>query len=66
MFFVGKVKVETQDDRGKIKKNTEQYLVEAVSVTDAEVKINKKFEGYGNLEFEVTGVTKSNIIEVIE
>ncbi len=64
MFYTGKVKVQTEDDKGKVKNITEIYLIEAVSVTDAEVQLHKKFEGW-NLDFEVTGVTKSNIIEVI-
>lgn len=59
------VKIKTEDDKGKVKKTTEQYLVDAVSATDAEAKIYKDFES-DSLEFEVTGVRKSNIIRVIE
>lgn len=66
MYFVVKVKVITEDDRGKQKSNVESYLVDGISVSDAEVKVNKKFEEYTHLEFEVTGASKSKIIEVIE
>ena len=39
MYYLVKVKVETDNGNGKIKKNTEQYLIKAVSVTDAEAHI---------------------------
>ena len=40
-YYIVKVKVHHEDDKGKVKKVTEQYLVDAVSVTDAEVKVTK-------------------------
>ena len=33
-YYKAKVKVITQDDKGRQKENTEEYLVHAVSVTD--------------------------------
>ena len=44
-YYIVKVKVHHEDDKGKVKKVTEQYLVDAVSVTDAEVKVTKEFFG---------------------
>ena len=64
MFYKGKVKIEFENDKGKVQKINEVYLVEAVSVTDAEAKLYKEFEGESN--FEVVGVTKSRIIKVIK
>jgi|TARA_Y100000385_G_C12985567_1_gene590444 hypothetical protein len=64
MFYQGKVKIEFENDKGKVQKINEVYLVEAVSVTDAEAKLYKEFEGESN--FEVVGVTKSRIIKVIK
>jgi hypothetical protein len=64
MFYQGKVKIEFENDKGKVQKINEVYLVEAVSVTDAETKLYKEFEGESN--FEVVGVTKSRIIKVIK
>jgi hypothetical protein len=53
-------------DNGKTtKKVTEEYLVEAVSVTDAEVKVVKDFEGT-SIEFEVVDVKLSKVGKVIE
>jgi hypothetical protein len=53
-------------DTGKsVKKVTEEYLVEAVSVTDAEVKVTKDFQG-SNIEFEVVEAKLSKVIKVIK
>lgn len=65
MFYTAKVKVQSEDEKTeKVKSVTEQYLVEAESVTDAEAAIYKRFEGW-NLEFKVIAVSKSNILEVV-
>jgi hypothetical protein len=49
----------------KEKKVTETYLVEALSVTEAEAKVVKDFQGY-TLDFEVKSVSASKIIKIIE
>ena len=63
-YYVAKVKVVISDDNGKQKKIVEQYLVNAVSVTDAESKIHEEFKN-DSLEFEVTSVVETKIIKVI-
>ena len=63
MYYVTKVSVShTDPNSGKVKKVTEQYLVDAVSVTDAEVIITKALQGE---DFEVKSVTASKIISVL-
>lgn len=64
-FYIAKVKVHHEDDKGRVKKVTEQYLVNAVSVTDAEAKVVADFEG-SNLEYEVTAVMETKIVSVIQ
>ena len=64
MYYLVKVKVETDNGNGKIKKNTEQYLVKAVSVTDAEAHITSFLQS-SPLEFEVSSVTQTKILNVI-
>jgi len=49
----------------KEKKATEMYLVEALSVTEAEAKVVKDF-GNSTLDFEVKAVTNSKIIKIID
>jgi hypothetical protein len=65
MYYIVKVKLEFETDKGQIKKKTETYLVKAESVTDAEVIINEDFKSYPQ-EFEVKSVTQSSIIDVLE
>jgi len=60
---------ETEDSKGnvRIKKNKESYLVDAVSVTEAEARIVKLFTQSGfTKDFEVVGVKGSKIVEVVE
>jgi hypothetical protein len=63
-YWTGKVVIKTEDDNGKIKKTTEQFLIDAISATEAEVKIYKEYEGW-NGEFEIQGVNKSRIIKIL-
>lgn len=64
MYYLVKVQVETDNGNGKLKKNTEQYLVKAVSVTDAEAYITAFLQS-SPLEFEVCSVTQTKILNVI-
>lgn len=65
-FYTAKVEFEIETGKqSKSKKVKETYLVEAVSVTDAETIVHKKF-GSDPIPFEVKSVTASNIIEVLK
>ena len=45
MYYIAKVKFETIDDRtGRARKMYEQYLVEAMDISDAENKLKAKFK----------------------
>ena len=63
MYWQVDVKMEFENDRGKIQKVIEKYLVNAFSATDAEAKIYKEFEGESN--FTVEKVVKSKILKTI-
>lgn len=58
------VQLEHENDRGRIQKVRELYLVDAVSATEAEAKIFTEFEGESN--FTVVGVNQSKILKVLE
>jgi hypothetical protein len=67
-YYTAKVQLTTLVDTAngtKEKKATEMYLVEALSVTEAEAKVVKDF-GNSTLDFEVKAVTNSKIIKIIE
>jgi cytolysin (calcineurin-like family phosphatase) len=55
--------VSASDEKPKVAK--EEYLVDAMSATEAEAKVAKDFEGSG-VQHEVTSAIKSRIIKVIE
>jgi len=61
------VTTETEDSKGnvKIKKNKESYLVDAVSVTEAEARTVQFLSNAGEQEFEVKSASESVIVEVI-
>ncbi len=64
-FYLAKVVVKQEDEKGKIKKHTEPYLVEAVNPTDVEVIITKEFEA-SPFEWELNSITVSKIISVLK
>ena len=67
-YYMAKVQmVDTIDTPkgAKEKKVTETYLVEALSVTEAEAKVIEDFKGY-TMDFEVKSVSASKIIKIIE
>jgi hypothetical protein len=59
-------KIESEDSKGnvKVKTSNELYLVDAMSVTEAEARVVKTLAG-GIVDFEVISVRGSKIIEVI-
>lgn len=63
-YWLVTVQLQFENDKGRIQKVREQYLVNAVSATDAEAKIFKEFEGESG--FNVVGVNRSKIIKVVE
>lgn len=63
MYFQVTVAIEIEGNR-RTKVQKEQYLVEAMSCTEAEAKVYQEFEGESN--WEVVRVVKSNILKVID
>lgn len=67
-YYVAKVQLQIEVDTPKgvkVKKTSETYLIEALSVTEAEAKVVKDFQGY-NFDFEVKSVNASKIIKILE
>lgn len=67
-YYTAKVQLTDEVDTPKgpkIKKISETYLVEAMSVTEAEAKVIEDFKGY-TFDFEVKSVTASKIIKILE
>ena len=57
---------ERENDRGRIQKIKEMYLVDAMSGTEAEAKTYAYLEEQGETDFRVLSLTQSRILKVIQ
>ena len=64
-YFIATVKVQDQNERGRITSNNEVYCVEAETVTEAEAKVVKEFGNY-TMDYHVKSVKESKIIKILE
>jgi len=64
-YYLSRIKIATDGPRGTVKWNSEQYLINAVSITHAETLINQEFSD-AVIEFEVAGITQSKIVKIID
>jgi len=64
MYYKVKVKEKIEDEKGKLKKQTAEYLVNALSVTEVEATITKSYVGVG-FDWEITSVSETKIIEIL-
>ena len=64
-YYIATVKVQDENERGRISNTNEMYCVEAESVTDAEAKVVKEFTGY-SMDYHVKSVKESKIIKILE
>ncbi len=64
-YYISTVKVKDENERGRITSTNEVYCVEAESVTEAEAKVIREFEGAG-VEYQVKAVKESKIIKILD
>jgi hypothetical protein len=64
-YFQVKVQFTDIDDKGKTKKQNIAYLVDAMSVTEAEARVTKYLVDNDESDFEVKAASESKIVEVI-
>jgi hypothetical protein len=64
MYYLAKLRFESEDDSGKTKKIRELYLVEASSVGEAEKKLMDRF-GEGISPCQLESVQESKILGLI-
>lgn len=65
MYYLAKLRFESEDDKGRVKKVREHYLVEANSVGEAEQKLMDRF-GTGISPCMLESVQESKILGLIE
>lgn len=64
IWYECKVKYRKTDDTGIQKVVTEAYLVDAVSYTEAEKRINEEMAAYISEEFKITTIKVANFAEI--
>jgi Fe-S cluster assembly iron-binding protein IscA len=65
-YFQVKVQFTVEDSKGKVKKQSVNYLVDAMSVTEAEARTIQYLTDQGEQEYEVKAASESKIMHVIE
>lgn len=69
-WYMVTIQFDTEDDNGKSKKMADLWIIQAISVTDAETKANKDIEKMGTtgrtMEYRVKDVKETKITKVIE
>lgn len=64
MFYKAKVKEKIEDEKGKLKKLTSEYLVDAESVTEVESVIAKEYFGVA-FDWELVSVSETKVVKVL-
>jgi len=64
IWYECKVKYRKTDETGGQKVTTEPYLVDAMSYTEAESRINEEMSAYINEEFKITNIKVANFAEI--
>jgi hypothetical protein len=64
MWYECKIKYRKTDETGLQKMVTEPYLVDALSYTEAESRINEEMSAYISEEFKITNIKVANFAEI--
>lgn len=64
LWFETKIKYEKMMDRGNVKKVTEPYLVDALTVSEAEARTIEMMEKYISGDFSITSAKQTKITEI--
>lgn len=64
VWFLCRVKYAKENEQGLLKNVSEQYLVDAVSFTEAEARIYDMLGSTIRGDFQVTNISKSNFVDV--
>jgi hypothetical protein len=68
-YYTVKVEFQLEDEKGKIKKQKVDYLIDAISVTEvteAEAKMTKYLVERSERNFEIKAAITSPIVDVID
>lgn len=62
-YFKCAIKIEFEDDKGKVKYRKEEYIVNALTPTDVEAKITEHCKGF---DFEIVSISVTKIVDIID
>ena len=62
-YYKCSVSIEEIDERGKLKKRGEDYIVSAISPTDVEAKINVELSGF---DFKIKSINTTKIVDILK
>jgi hypothetical protein len=62
--WTAKVKLNIEDDNGKLRAITETYLVNAETIEESQKRVHERFHG-STFDYEIRSVSKSGITEYI-
>ena len=66
IFFEVAIRYNKLFENGIVKKITEQYLIDALSFTEAEARIIEEMRPYINCDFRVATIKRTNTAELIK
>ena len=66
MWVTCKIKYDKVSEEGLMKKESETYMVDALSFTEAEERFIAEMEPFMSGEFEVTDIKKTKVAELLE
>lgn len=64
MYYNVKVKVQAENDKGKLVSVKEEYIVEAISATDVEVMITELYKE-SSFDWSIDSLKATKIIDII-
>jgi hypothetical protein len=64
-YFEVQAGIKRENENGKVKKITENYLVDALSFTEADARSHEELTAMGGMEFKIRKISKSRVAEVI-
>lgn len=62
-YFKCAIKIEWEDEKGRVKYRREDYIVNALNPTDVEAKITEHLKGS---DFEIISISITKIIDIVD
>ena len=64
-YYKVSIQVDTENAKGQVKKRREEYIVQAISPTDVEVKMTEYMKGSVS-DWEISSLVQTKIIDIVK